>query len=319
MLLFALIMLSMTDIQAQNNVVLNIHHKLADAEFAMNQATENNLNQAFMATRLQYYISEISLTHDGGQKTTIEDLWILVDASENTSVELGAHDITALERVTLHVGVDADHNHLDPSSYPANHPLANQSPSMHWGWTSGYRFVAYEGMGGDNFDKQFQIHALGDQNYFTTDIDMNAMASAGVLAIDIDADYTRALENIAVAEGVNVHGFDQEAKQCLENFRDYVFSATAGSSSTMEIQLVSNFTINPNPVVDEMATISLDVNSRNESFDMIITSIEGKTMQRLENVVDAQRIDFSGYASGVYFANLYQAGQLLHASKIIVR
>ncbi|MBK7304311.1 MAG: hypothetical protein IPI90_13940 [Saprospiraceae bacterium] len=25
-------------------------------------------------------------------------------------------------------------------------PLAFQDPSMHWGWTSGYRFIALEGM-----------------------------------------------------------------------------------------------------------------------------------------------------------------------------
>ena len=63
---------------AQNNVQFKINHKLGDADFAMETGAKNNIDHDFEVTRLEYYISEISITHDGGTETTIEDLWMLM-------------------------------------------------------------------------------------------------------------------------------------------------------------------------------------------------------------------------------------------------
>ncbi|MDG1148649.1 MAG: hypothetical protein P8N52_10125, partial [Crocinitomicaceae bacterium] len=53
--------------------------------------------------------------------------------------------------------------------YPAGHPLSFQTPSMHWGWTSGYKFLLCDGKGDSNGDNTpntiFQLHDLGDANY----------------------------------------------------------------------------------------------------------------------------------------------------------
>ena len=76
----------------------------------------------------------------------------------NGNAFLGSHDITTLESVRFGVG-RSEHNHLDPSAYPGDHPLAPQLPSMHWGWASRYfhRF-GMEGWAGEGFLK-LQIHA----------------------------------------------------------------------------------------------------------------------------------------------------------------
>ena len=36
---------------------------------------------------------------------------------------------------------------------------------MHWGWTSGYRFVCAEGTAGASFNQTFELHGLGNTNY----------------------------------------------------------------------------------------------------------------------------------------------------------
>ena len=319
-ILFALVLGALSfQINAQNSVTLNINHKLGDADFAMNQAAKNNMDHDFKVTRLEYYISEISLVHDGGSETQIEDLWILANASAKTEVDLGEHDITSVEKIILHIGVDPDHNHLDPPSWPNGHPLAPGSPSMHWGWTAGYRFVAYEGHGGANLNQLFQLHGLGDNNYFTTEVELDATAENNVLSINLDADYTKALEDISVNSGVIVHGDNLEAKQCLENFRDFVFSPASITSSTIDFSEVSEFNIFPNPVANGISTIKLDLEESGNEYDLTITSVDGKLLQYLRDISDGQTMDFSNKSTGMYFINLVKEGQTILTKKIFVK
>lgn len=317
-ILFVLVFLT-SQANSQNNIMLNIHHKLGDADFEMNQATKNNMDHDFKVTRLEYYISEISLIHDGGNETSIDDLWILANASTKTEVDLGEHDITSVEKIIFHIGVDAAHNHLDPSSWPNGHPLAPGFPSMHWGWTAGYRFVAYEGHGGANLNQLFQLHGLGDNNYFTTEIELDVNAENNVLSINLDADYTRALENISVNSGVIVHGDNLQAKQCLENFRDFVFSPSSITSSTIDFSEVSEFNVFPNPVANGISTIKLDLEESGNEYDLTINSVDGKLLQHLRDISDGQTMDFSNRSTGMYFINLVKEGQTILTKKIFVK
>ena len=243
---------------AQTNVQLTVHHKLGNEDFQLNMAAKNNMDNDFQYIRVEYYISEIILVHDGGTETMVEDLWVLVDASEeeSTTVDLGEHNVTSLEGIKLHVGVDSAHNHLDPAGYASDHPLAPQFPSMHWGWAAGYRFAALEGWGGPQFNQKFELHGLTDQNYFTTEIELSEPAANGQLDIQLDADYIRALEDINVNSGVIFHGANGAAKQSLENFRDYVFSPSSGSTSAEDLSDAVNFSVFPNPVTTGVVNIS---------------------------------------------------------------
>ena len=50
---------------AQNNIQFNIHHKLGDVDFELNAGAKNNIDHDFYFKRVEYYISEISIVHDG--------------------------------------------------------------------------------------------------------------------------------------------------------------------------------------------------------------------------------------------------------------
>lgn len=302
---------------AQNNIQFRINHKLGEADFAMQTAAKNNIDHDFKVSRLEYYISEITITHDGGTTSSIDDLWLLVRANEDTQVDLGDHDINTVEKVSFSIGVDEAHNHLDPTAYEASHPLAPQFPSMHWGWTSGYRFVAFEGNGGSAFNQQFQLHGLEDNNYFQTEVALNLIADSDQILIDLDADYTRALEDITVNSGVIVHGGYGAAKQCLENFRDFVFSPAAGTTSTIDFSEVSKFDVFPNPA-KEQATIVLET-SQDLTYQVLVTDILGKQIMFFDSVNSNSRLDLELEQAGLYFINLIKEGQAVIVQKLLVQ
>lgn len=247
---------------AQTNVLIKINHKLGSQSFSYNQNATNNQGDAFQVTRLEYYISEIKLTYDGGVDTIIKDLWILVDANNSTNVTLGTYVFQNLESVSFGIGVQSTINHLDPSSYPSSHPLAPKSPSMHWGWSAGYRFVAMEGTAASRTDI-FQIHALDDMNYHVQTIQTSGeVLQSGDLLIELNADYERALENISVNGGLTNHGSFGEAALLLTNFRDHVFTDAKTNVGLNEFSN-SNVSIYPNPalvgqsieIIDDSKTI----------------------------------------------------------------
>ncbi len=235
---------------AQQQVTLQIDHWLDGTPFSNSAVAANNSGQEFDAARLEYYISEISLIHDGGQETLVPGTWVLANASSMTTADLGQHSISSLEAVRFGIGVDPAVNHLDPSTYPSNHPLAPRSPSMHWGWAAGYRFVAMEGQSGAGLAQNYEIHALGDDNYFVQTIPTQGVMEGGDLIVKLNADYVQAMYSVNVASGPIVHGETGIARDLLENFRDRVFTSVEGNGPVgIEEFAHGHLTLYPNPTL----------------------------------------------------------------------
>jgi len=302
---------------AQNSVQLNINHKLGNQDFALLTGSTNNLNDDFNLSRLEYYITEFTIIHDGGQTTEVNDLWVLVNAANATEIDLGNHNITEVEGIKFHVGVDDEHNFLDPASYPSDHALAPKNPSMHWGWASGYRFAALEGNGGANYDNLIQLHGLGSENYNEVSVNVTASANSSAVNINIDADYARALENIAVNSGVVVHGFDNEAQEMLENFQLYVFSSKTGTTATIDFSEISSVDLFPNPTNDGMSSFLINATEENV-YQVSITNVLGKEIQSLKNVTSNEVVDLNLETAGLYFINLIKENQTIISKKLIV-
>lgn len=295
-------------LNAQNNIRLDIQHMLSSESFAMLQETQTPEGVAFNVNRMEYYISQVKVTHDGGQVYDFNDLWILADASTPTLFVLGSAAIESVESIAFSVGVNPEHNNLDPAGWPMGHPLALKNPSMHWGWASGYRFVAMEGTSGANFGQVYEVHALDNINYFETSVDVDAEANAGEVIITVYADYTQALKGIDVSGGVISHGSTGEAKTLLENFRDYVFTAEApvadtttndSSVSVGSINQQMQLTVAPNPSQNGVVRILTEDNAVNalqiQAFD-----ITGKQLQ-VTRVNNSGIIELTGFETGIYF------------------
>ncbi len=231
---------------AQTSVVLNLEHRINQTAFAFNDARSAPGGYEFDVSRLQYYISDIQLVHDGGQTTDVEDVWLLVNAGNDVDFDLGSHNVTTIEGINFYIGVGPDVNNADPSQWASNHPLAPQNPSMHWGWSSGYRFVAMEGGAGNNTAFDYEIHALGNNNYNQVQITTDAIDNGGTLEIVVYADYARALNGIDVSSGLILHATNGQAPTFLDNFADHVFFP-ASALSVEDVAFKGSFDVFPNP------------------------------------------------------------------------
>jgi hypothetical protein len=309
--IFSIILLTITA-QAQQNVTLKINHLLGSSPFAMSQTTSNNLSNQFNVTRLEYYISEIKLVHDGGQITSVPNTWILVDAAQVSSTPLGSFNITTLESVTFAVGVEAPINNADPNLQPTNHPLAPKSPSMHWGWAAGYRFVAIEGNTGTNMSQIWQIHALGNRNYRAQSVVTSGRTVNSVLEVELDADYTQALSGITVNGNLLTHGEFNEAASLLTNFRTGVF--TQSTVGLNEKKNKVSFTISPNPSNGEVK-LSIDRSMQNVNYKVL--DVNGRMV--VNGNLTNTSIDLSAVEKGLYFILLFEKNEMIGSEKVTIQ
>ena len=308
-LAFAIVVLSL---QAQQNVSLKINHLLGAAPFALNQSASNDLGDPFTVTRLEYYISKITLTHGNGQVIDIPNSYILVNANTPTSISLGSFNLTSLESISFGIGVDAPINNADPNLQPSTHPLAPKSPSMHWGWSSGYRFVAIEGNTGVNLNQIWQIHALGNRNYSRQTINTSGSVKNSILQIELDADYTQAVSGISVNSNLLTHGEFNEAATLLFNFSTGVF--TQSTVGLVENEELMTFKIYPNP---SSGLININVDQTLQNANYIVLDMVGREIQTGSLIGLTEQISIN--AKGIYFLNLYKDGSIVASEKVIIQ
>lgn len=312
-ILTLLLFVSGLALTAQTTVSLQINHKLGDSDFEFNTETQNDLGDAFEVTRIEYYLSDISIYHDEGTATFVEDVWILANGNATTNVELGDFDITQVDSISFSIGVGEDVNHEDPSLYAAGHPLGFQNPSMHWGWAAGYRFVAMEGNAGTMLNDLFQIHALGDENYHAQTIVLSALASNNEVAIILDADYEKALSAISVDGGLIVHGFNNEAADLLENFRDLVFSPASTQVGLEEnVELEVQFYPNPVNANEQVFIKGIDSIDR-----IVLQDLSGRTVQEWRDVKG--QVQLNEHIPGTYLISIYTPDGSAAHRKVIIR
>lgn len=298
----------------QTQVRFTINHKLGNQDFAFNQKAENDRGESFNIRRLEYYISAISITHDSGQVTNAEDLYILVDASKTDTIDLGSFNVTNIESISFSVGVDPSENNEDPTKWAQGHPLAPRIPSMHWGWAAGYRFVALEGKSGASLNQEMQIHALGNKNFFEQNIPVEPETINGDLVISLNADYEQALTGINISNGLIEHGEIGAAITCLENFYSHVFTNLDGEGNTLsssELEIENVFSLYPNPS-SQTTTIFLE-NSKNASYEVFNSSGQKVVSGRM--IGSSVEINLS--ESGLYVVRLY-SGLEVRQQKLLI-
>lgn len=189
--LIGIVTVCTTALYAQTNLSIMFPPKVGGMDLQLN-TTVQDLNGTDMSiTDFQYYLSNIEIIHDGGQVLDLTDTVLFVQtAGDNYSFYLGEFDVTDVEQVNFGVGVPQDLNHEDIAQYPTDHPLSWQSPSMHWGWTSGYKFMLCDGFG-DNTgngtpNELFQLHNLGDANYKNVQLPVTAHNDGSLITIVIN-------------------------------------------------------------------------------------------------------------------------------------
>ncbi|PLK44797.1 MULTISPECIES: MbnP family protein [Emticicia] len=133
----------------KNTVTLEFDNRVGDQKLVLGTTTAKNaLNQDFTITRLNYFVSNISLKNENGSVVKLTDKYFLVKHADPTSYLIKLENIPAgnYTSVSYVIGVDSlksvsdvsqRKGVLDPSSYGDD--------SMYWSWNSGYIFFKMEG------------------------------------------------------------------------------------------------------------------------------------------------------------------------------
>ena len=313
----AIMLLMAVNVFAQKDVQLTINHKLGTKNFAFNTESQNDLGHKFKLSRLEYYISGISIIHDGGTETKVSDVYILTKANQTDTILLGNLNVTTIESINFSVGVDPGVNNGDPAQWSSLHPLSPKFPSMHWGWAAGYRFVALEGKSGNNFAQDFQIHALGNKNYFKQNIPVEGKDVNGALLVTLNADYTKAVSGMDMNSGLVEHSENKEAATCLRLFQNNVFTNESGEGNTLsvkDVKVANAFGAFPNPSSGTL-TIQLD-DKRFQSADVKVMNVLGELVKETTLESEGQTITLD--KKGLYFLTITKDG-LVSTEKIIIQ
>ena len=274
---------------SQNAVTLQLNHMFNGIAPLQGELYQIQ-GEDFYYERIQYYLSEFVLIHDGGVETSLGDLVFLVDSDHGDTYDLGYHEsITDIEQIRFSIGVPENLNHLDPSAYDLNHPLAHQNPSMHWGWTAGYRFLCLDAYSGGEI---VQIHALGDANFHSQTQEVNSMSYLGIIDIVLDANYDQILTGINVTSGIYEHSETSATiVTALENMQNLVFTP---SVIAFDDPVSDSFAIYPNPTSDTFVVSGVQVNSVAQIFDM-----NGRLVRSIV-LSDSCLVSVSSLKEGVY-------------------
>ncbi len=310
--LLAILSLSTASI-AQKNVILTIQHKLGDANFNYSTTNFNDVGSIFKFNRVEYYMSGFTIIHDGGQETQVaSDTYILTDAFMNAVQSLGSYDVTNVEGIKFHIGVPAPINNQDPNQWPMSHPLAPQSPSMHWGWAAGYFFAVADGFAGTNLTTGFEMHSLGNVNYFEQTVVVNGENSGDDVYINLDADYLEAVRGINVNAGPIDHGAGATDLTLIQNFRDHVFSAAANSPLSVNVAEIADFKVFPNP---SNGNFFINTNAQVEAIELFDLSGR-KVMDLPAQQAGVQQVSID--QSGLYILQVRLLNQEVLRSKVVV-
>lgn len=319
LILFATILVQ--GLQAQMNVALHMHQKLNDQPFVLNSTATAPGDYAIRVSRMQYYISEVKLVHDGGQLTPVTDLHLLVTAQLDSIFELGNFNVTNIEGIEFSIGVDQAHNHLDPASYPADHPLAPKNPTMHWGWAAGYRFICFEGKssnnGGTSFPDVFQIHTVDDTNYKPVFVPVTGIVEGDQISIHIDADYTKLLTDLNAQGGLISHAANGPSADIVVNMQNHVFTPSALVSGTVVPDVVGSFSISPNPASGS-AIIRFEFPGFNQ-LALTVSDLSGRIVfeQQLDGAAQNLLLPVDQLA-GMYIVTVRSGERIIAQEKLVV-
>lgn len=322
---FLIAVTSVLSAQSMNQVRISFEHNAGNEFMAIGHTVFpiwNNKNVKI--TRAEFYISEIEIHHPDNPSVLLTDQYLLVNALDPLrEFDLGAWAVDAAHDVTLHLGVPSSANHLDPTTYPANHPLAPQNPTMHWGWAAGYRFMVIEGAVDNNNDGVpetiFEFHNLGDALYKTVELTGMAVAENGVLHLHFVLDYAKLFSNMTLSGNVIHHGATTMNVSMINNSAEAGFIAMPVVSATHDVIANSlNLSASPNPFATE--TLIRYELPASDALTLVVSNVFGQPVHTFPNLPAKGfvRLEKGNLPSGIYYYTFYENNELLARKSLVV-
>lgn len=304
-------------LQAQANpVYLQINPTISKAPLAMIKGQYSTPNGVkYKLKRLQYYISGVTIFHDGNQETKCDQVYLLINPDQ-TDYYLGDYNINNVERIVFNIGVDSVPNHGDPTAWPAGHALAPQNPSMHWGWAAGYRFAAIEGnsdSGNGQFADLFEFHTIGDELLTKVEVNASSEDNAGKKLITLYADYNKLFTNIDLFGGKIQHGNLTPNDILMANFKDVYYTSPSVATKDVNSHLIG---VN---VVSPASGLHINYTSDIKGMNFRLMNTNGQALVQQNNISASGSISSDiELPAGVYIYNFYTENTSIATGKIII-
>lgn len=272
-----------------------------------------------LITRAEFYLSKFKVINKTSDTIHFDDTYALVDARYPLATfPIGSFsDDFDFRFLNMGIGVDVSKNHSDPTLYPSSHPLSFQDPSMHWGWSGGYRFLVVEGLvdnDGDGIPEQeFQFHNLGDQLYFRTLLDMTGFQQVDSNPLVINLDYTKLFINMSMIGSLTQHGSAEINKTMLTNASKGKFFAPAITSAVVDVDKNNYWTLSQNENL-----IIVDMDPSVELYSVNVYDGSGRSTYRNNNVSADLEINKTAFDFGVYFVSIQSDGIRTSTKKIVI-
>lgn len=318
---FAALCLFIGHLRAQSTVELNLSMMAGGVPLGLNQDFLDHSGKATKLSRLHFYLCNFELVHDGGQVTPIANTYLLVSPARITYSLGTVNGVTQVEKVRFSVGVDANVNHDDPSGWPSTHPLSYQTPSQHWGWSSGYLFSTLEGRAdSDNngtTDRVWEIHTLGDALLRDQEIAVTPQTAGSLTTLSLEYDVQAWLRDLDLATVGVQHASTGAALTSANNITTYSVFRNAGTVGVTEPQYVPLLAFDMFDA--EHPVIYWDAKGV-EAVSLQVHDLNGAVVFRAAGLATAgrQRVD-AKLAAGMYVCTLLHNGAALQSKKFQVR
>lgn len=159
-------------------IVLKLDHEFNGEALDFNTKYRNENGDTVKISELKYFISNLVLKSGDGE-LIIKDFYKLIQpTSGNTEIEIEIDGIDPKDysSFSVSVGVDSARNHTIESAVGDLDPAG--ADQMIWTWSSGYKFVKFEGTYSmPDSSGKFVYHAGGDANYKVFDFGSTLVAS----------------------------------------------------------------------------------------------------------------------------------------------
>jgi hypothetical protein len=317
---YSILLLSAAGLRAQSIVELDLAPMAGVSPMALNQNFLDFSGKTVNLSRLHYYLSQFELVHDGGQVTALPDVYLLVNPGRISYTLDTVSGVNQIEKVRFSVGVDGAVNHNDPSNWPTTHPLYYQSPSQHWGWSSGYLFTTFEGdADSDNngtADEPWQIHSFGDALLRDVEVAVTPQTSGNVVTLPVEYDVQAWFRGLDLATVGIQHASNGAALTTANNVTTYQVFRSAG---TVGIQTPKYVPILAFDFFDaDRPVIYWDAHGV-EALALEVHDLNGQVVYRAEGLATTgrQRMD-SKLAAGLYICTLSHNGAAIQSKKFQV-
>lgn len=295
---------------ADTKINFHTHVNGSDLQYNTNYVVNGtNIN----ITHLGYYITNIRFIKADTTEVVV-DTALLVKADQPTSIIKGLNTGT-YNSVKFDIGfADTAINLGDPSVYVSTHPLAIQSPSMHWSWNTGYIFFRLDGKVDTSANQTAGTTKTLRFHLGTFGMVRNVTASLNNFYVNAPHDETHTFESDIIFNledfftGINLK--QDNVTETMNNMPLAISVANnlngafeASIEETTGIEEKNAFTSNvqmfPNPAFNSLNVLITDVELQNGK--LLIYDISGKQLKAVNISGSNNLFTINDLQSGLYF------------------